>query len=379
MKAAAMGYRQLCWGGAVAAVALSSCERPAATPYESVRWALEHDIEIGSLGGRDGAPTFGHVTDLVGTPDGGVVVVDLQGPRVSRYSPDGDFLHQLGGVGDGPGEYRDISGAALMSDGTVLVRDPQRALMFFDADGALVDEWPESVDYVDEDPVAVVRDTILLKLIRSRMDLEDFWKTPVYGFARATGGQVIDTVTPVPEYESTGLYWAPYYPTYHIAWSADGTVIHGAGTEYHIAVMEDRGDTLALLHKATDRIPAPLWMVDRISEHRQWLESRGNRSEPFYPPPLSDLPAVDDLLVSSRNEVWVRRPVGAIGETLTHRIDVWDLNGRELGWLDVPPRTEIRSVVGEWVWGVRRGDYDEQYVVRYRLVREPTESPKKSN
>jgi hypothetical protein len=374
VKAGGGGCRCLRWGGILAAVTLPSCDGPTLTPDQPGPWALEHDLEIGSIDGRDGGATFGQVTELVPFPDGGVIVVDFPGPRVSRYSADGRFLHQLGGVGDGPGEYRDVSGTALMSDGTVMVRDPQRALMFFGPDGALVDEWPVRVDYVGADPVAVAGDTILLRLTRRGAGLEDYWETPVYGFARATAGNVIDTVTPVPEYGSHDLHWAPYYPTYHIAWSADGSMIHGAGSRYHIAVVNGRADTVALLQKDTERIPAPAWMVASISEHRQWLERRGSRAAPFYPPPLSVLPVFDGILVSSRDEVWVRRPVGSIDEGLAHRMDVWDQSGKELGWLDVPPRTEIRSVVGDSVWGIRRGNFDEEYVVRYRLVRGPPPS-----
>lgn len=374
MKTGVRGCRCLRWGGILAAATLPSCDGPAMTPEQPVQWALEHDLEIGSIDGRDGGPTFGQVTELVPTPDGGVVVVDFPGPRVSRYSTDGHFLHQLGGVGDGPGEYRDVSGTALMSDGTVMIRDPLRALMFFGPGGALVDEWPVRVEYVGADPVAVAGDTILLRLIRRSADLQDFWKTPIYGFARATDGHVTDTVTPVPEYRSHDLHWAPYYPTYHVAWSADGWVIHGPGSDYRIAVVRGPGDTVAVLQKDTERLPAPAWVVERISEHRRWLERRGSRSAPFYPTPLSTLPVFDGILVSSRGEIWVRRPVGSMEEGLAHRMDVWGPSGKELGWLDVPPRTEIRSVAGDWVWGIRGGDFDEQYVVRYRLVRGPARS-----
>jgi hypothetical protein len=49
--------------------------------------------------------------------------------------------------------------------------------------------------------------------------------------------------------------------------------------------------------------------------------------------------------------------------------DVFEEDGDYLGAVTVPPMTTIRAANGDTVWAVQRGESDEEYVVRFRIVR----------
>jgi len=48
--------------------------------------------------------------------------------------------------------------------------------------------------------------------------------------------------------------------------------------------------------------------------------------------------------------------------------DVFEADGTFLGSVRLPARVTLYRFRGDRVWGVRRGEFDESYVVRFRLV-----------
>jgi len=52
-----------------------------------------------------------------------VIVADRQVPAVRIYDADGTYLSDLGGVGEGPGEYQSPASVVVADDGRILVRD----------------------------------------------------------------------------------------------------------------------------------------------------------------------------------------------------------------------------------------------------------------
>ena len=47
--------------------------------------------------------------------------------------------------------------------------------------------------------------------------------------------------------------------------------------------------------------------------------------------------------------------------------DVFDAHGQQLRCVRVPNDSEVLASRGSSVWGISRGDLDEQYVIRWRL------------
>jgi hypothetical protein len=96
----------------------------------------------------------------------------------------------------------------------------------------------------------------------------------------------------------------------------------------------------------------------------------------------STKPAYRELYADDEGRIWVDRYAEAKQVADTRKpgsknpprlwrqprtFDVFDAGGRMLGTVVAPPRTQFEFRRGMQLWGVTRGEFDEQYVVRYRI------------
>jgi hypothetical protein len=91
------------------------------------------------IGGAVATHQFVEISAASVLPDGSVVIADGQSGLVRRYGARGEFLQQLGAVGEGPGEFRAPSALGVLHGDTVAVWD--RALWrtsVFDDEGRFV-------------------------------------------------------------------------------------------------------------------------------------------------------------------------------------------------------------------------------------------------
>ncbi len=93
---------------------------------------------------------FASIRSILIAPDRTIWVADITGrgfargtPMLRQYDAEGTFVRQVAREGDGPGEYREPDGLAVLSDGRVAVRDlaPPGKLLLFNADGQLSETW----------------------------------------------------------------------------------------------------------------------------------------------------------------------------------------------------------------------------------------------
>lgn len=97
---------------------------------------FEEVYRIGSLDG-DLWETFGDIAGVAFDGEGNLYVLDRQASRVTVVAPDGSFVREVGGPGDGPGELRMPAAFTVMPDGRVVIADlGHRAYQIFGADGA---------------------------------------------------------------------------------------------------------------------------------------------------------------------------------------------------------------------------------------------------
>lgn len=108
--------------------------------------AFEEVFRVGTL---DGEPweMFGFVRTAAFDADGNLYLFDGSGGptgrwtdvRVLVYSSSGEFMHEFGTTGQGPGEFNAPVALAVLPDGTSVVSDiGHRAYQLFDASGAFV-------------------------------------------------------------------------------------------------------------------------------------------------------------------------------------------------------------------------------------------------
>ena len=97
---------------------------------------FEEVYRVGAVAGEDWE-TFGNVYDVAFDRDGNLYVVDTQGARIVVVNPEGGFVRQMGGVGQGPGEFDQHNTPsiriAVLSDGRVAAFDQRFSL--FGPDG----------------------------------------------------------------------------------------------------------------------------------------------------------------------------------------------------------------------------------------------------
>jgi len=102
--------------------------------------ALSADFdEVYRIGSLDGEvwETFGDVAGVAFDGEGNLHVLDRQASRVTVVAPDGSFLREVGGPGEGPGELRMPVAFTVMRDGRVVIADlGHRAYQIFGPDGS---------------------------------------------------------------------------------------------------------------------------------------------------------------------------------------------------------------------------------------------------
>ena len=76
-------------------------------------------VEQWRAGGEDDEHIFGLLTDARCDAEGNVYLLDHQLSRITVVSPAGEYLAELGGEGDGPGECRTPQTLVMFDDGTV--------------------------------------------------------------------------------------------------------------------------------------------------------------------------------------------------------------------------------------------------------------------
>jgi hypothetical protein len=87
-------------------------------------WNADLVFELGSI---DGTEAFGQIVDVAVSADSLIAVADRFGCSVRVFHfPSGDEVSELGGCGDGPGEFRQVVSIAFKAD-TLLVADFRRA------------------------------------------------------------------------------------------------------------------------------------------------------------------------------------------------------------------------------------------------------------
>lgn len=153
----------------IAALMLGCASDPAVTtaPLESPVFItvagdtvrMEEELRIGRLDGPD-EYTFAAIVWMLPTPDGGVVLYDLERSdgtgddgRIRQFDAAGRFVRYIGQPGEGPGEYSSFPQGSLLPDGSLLIADQGLARFTrFDAAGDPIASWSGPPSIVELQP-----------------------------------------------------------------------------------------------------------------------------------------------------------------------------------------------------------------------------------
>lgn len=363
-------------------VALAACVGLIA-PSVSLAQTIEvRPRPILSIGGMTEDPhyTLSEVVGGLRLRDGRVLVADRFNNSVRMYDSAGEFIREVGGKGQGPGEYEHIMGFGRCEEGRVVVFDAGWGMVVYDQD----------LNFVEERPAVVPRIGLAYRFSCAP---SGYWIASGWGDRRtqfkaglfsATAPVLLgrndrvvvefgerlssERIGMVDEAGSPrGSAPHPFGRTTVMALSADRVYL-GDGSDYRIEVYDLNGDTLpAITWNGPDRRIRP---SDRAAFAQEFLEGVPESMAAARRRALKDMPDVHTF--PAYNELWVARD-GSLWVREFHRPGTqstrWVVfkSGTLLGVLDLPASSELLDAGDDYVLLSERNNLDVPSVRLYRL------------
>jgi hypothetical protein len=307
-------------------------------------------------------------------------VLDAQLPAVQVFGPDGTHRTTFGRGGDGPGEFRDPNGIRLTPKGHILVSDPRnQRISRFTPEGDFLEahtvpvrsfgfQWEGILDgggrVLDQQFAAPLGQGPLPGRILRRIDLQ-------------TGAMDTLPFPPLPDGAGRApVAWRFERGSTAIPFSAGGIMVLdptgemsvwlGWSDRYALARVSLEGDTLQLLEAGATPVPvSPQEREEAIAGVREFVAGIG-----APPPDFGEIPSVKPLLtgldVDPSGRLWVQlqAPDGGM------RFDIFGPDGRWQGSAasSLPlQRFAPRVVEEDRLTAVVADSLGVAYVVRMRL------------
>lgn len=354
---------------------------------------LVEELRIGTVTGPE-EYSFGQIRDLAVGRDGSIFVADLHPQSVRQFDPAGRFVRQIGREGQGPGEYTSLLGTAILPDGTLSIWDyGNRRISVYDSTGAYLRGLRVSGGAVQRKAFQVDtlgRFYVKVPVQPPRLLPSGRFGDFTYGYARLSpDGTVLDTVS-LPLDNPTGAFAGPDnlrpFPTQEVyALSPFGYLVGGSNEQYSFTIRDPNG---AVTVENEGHQPVPVTGEERREWEavREYSERASGISFPAIP---RSKPAFRDLWVDADGRIWVHRYVeafkrdlppgqetrsGNVRPNITWRepqvFDVYSAQGQFLRCVELPWGVRLSESRGSFIWGVTKGSFDEEYVVRWRIQRE---------
>jgi hypothetical protein len=342
----------------------------------------EQELVIGVEAGDD-EYMIGRVNSVAVGMDGEIYVSDGQQEIVRMYDADGNYVRDIGGQGQGPGEYLYAPALGTLSDGTLVLRDGSTSrISFFSAAGDYLDSFravPGSMFVIDrEDNIHAQQFEGDVSLVQYSRDGEELGRVD-YPPRDLAGAQTF-----VLGWGEGDIY--PFPVETQSDWSPLGYLVTGRNDVYDIELRRPEGT----VHLRRD-IPRP---EVNSAEQEQWeahrqrlIERVAARGDDADFEPIPDVkPYFRQIHVADDGRIWVFRYVEAVERDdiepvpgqpdrplLTWRepwtYDVFEPDGTFLGSVVVPETLRPYVIRGERIWGAVERQGIEQ-VLRLVVVPE---------
>jgi len=367
----------------------SACTETRQPTVEVPTWTAVEELRLGSL--NDTAFSLTRVGGFTVGDDGTIYVGQPQDGVVRVFSPTGQPLGELGGPGEGPGEFGRVSSLGLLGDTLYVTDNATQRITLFSRDGVLLGTRPAPQVQLGPNLISMPPFMILPggRAIMSPAVASATPEATVPSFPQVLiddQGRVVDTLGHRSRehmsavFERAGSYMSTFQPfadgnilTFNPSPLLTADVVRRAGgeTQFRITVTRDVHDTV--YSRVYDYAPVaiPPALVDSVKEAMTGRVERlyGSRraaqdavDEVLYVP--ASLPPVSRARFSVDGGLWLQREEvpGGVREWLA-----LDADGDAIGTFQLPPHVEVLFVRDRRLWGVETGEFDVPYVVRYRL------------
>jgi hypothetical protein len=386
----------------LAALVGLGCQAPDETAKSTDDPTFVEELRIGVAEGAD-PYMIGQVHLMAVAADGTIYAADRQLNVVRAYNRAGEYLGDVGRAGEGPGEYRQINGLAVLPDGRLALLDAfQTRVILYSPDGSEVAGFRtrESVWAGRQDLDLAGDGHILVRTIarpeggvrerdwRRGYDVHDLDGTVVdtimepepSGFVRSDAPFVVNALPmPLEPFTVRGVQ----------AWSPDGHHLVAMNDAYEIEAVTPDGSRTVAISRAI--APAPLvggeraqweaitsFVDERMTDPDFPLEHDGySGTKPFFR-------AID---VGRNGRVWVWRYVEALDgpplpdlsgsgrPPLTWRepptFDGFEPTGEYIGTVVLPRSFVPLLWRDDHVWGADEDAAGVRFIVRLRLAPKP--------
>jgi hypothetical protein len=344
--------------------------------------ATEPTVTIGSPDGPDSESLY-RVRGALRLHDGRIVVANSGSDELRFYDADATYHSATGRAGAGPGEFDTISRLWRIGD-SLFVYDFQQGnrVSVFTSDGEYVRAFslqPTADARIPLDADGIVSGHVLVQLSgRTGRPREGLAFDPELFLIYSATGKPVDTIAWLPGSETyfatlpggsvTGMD-RPYGLVSRRATGRDG-MYFGSSETYEIGCYNTRGKLERLIRRA---VPNPrVTDQERAAYESERRDEYASSTPPFRA--LLDMvelpetkPAYGRLLVDTDGNLWV-------AEYRRHRegMDRWDVfdpDGRWLSTVDTPTGLLIHEIGTDYVLGVRRDEFDVEYVELHGLAK----------
>jgi hypothetical protein len=293
------------------------------------------------------------------------LVGDRVEPFLKVFSSDGGHIRDLGRSGEGPGEYQYVYELDWCAPGELSVFDADRRVHRYTRDTVFVATEVVSLDAIGGG-VGYHRDCHPngYQIVTGWGDIQAQFKSGVYeatapvvllrgedvvrDFGSRLSSQRLGSVS--SDGSPTGSGPHPFGRSTVVALGSERVYI-GDGRDYEIEVYDLSGEKLAPIRWTGPSLRYDSDLVEELAN--QAISRASERSRPrlrrWYAelPELGQFPAYDRILVSDRDEVWVREFVRSdpTGEEWV----VFQADHSLMGRLRLPPRATLWEIRGDRV------------------------------
>lgn len=348
---------------------------------DTLPWQVVEEVRIGAEDGT-GPEVLGRIQMLAEDRGGRIWAFESADQQFKVFGPGGEFIRTVGRRGGGPGEMQQASGVGVLPDGRILVVDMQGGrISLFDTTGTFLKGHPLSSGFqIFPWPGLVDRAGYLYhvvpitggRLFQTAMVRYDSMMTP------------LDTLRP-PEFESQdffelqrggGFTRAGIPHSASLSWrlTADGDFWSVMTGSYEMARVTGSGDTLRTVTKPFVPVAVTAEEKDSAVARLKWFTDQGGRVDRGRIPDTK--PAVQSFFVADDGHLWVNATRADTAQA-NRVFEIFDPEGRYLGRLHLPfalLTSPLPLIGADRIVAVTQDELGVPYLVRARIVK-PTADP----